>query len=411
MRSLLPMALATTLAMSPQPQELTREAVREDFDAFHRFVAVNYAYFDGKAVAWQNVPALYAADLERVRTRRDLLVLLERVVEELYDHHAHPTANTAESPRLVPAGADIWAEWRNDRALVVEVRDGSDAQRGGISAGAVIVAIDGTAVEQAVETRLGRALTRRGDDARSWALRAALAGRRNHSRSITFRKGTIATTIELPAGEQVYPRDGRLAARVLRGNRGYIRIHDALGDRDLIGDFDRALETLRGTRGLILDLRDTPSGGNTTVARAILGRFVKTEMPYQKHALPSETRETGIVRSWLEIVSPRGPFRYARPVAVLVNHWTGSMGEGLAIGFDATRAGIVIGTPMAGLLGATYRYDLPHARFGINVPAEKLFHVDGTPRESFVPPVAVDPAQARDGVDPWIAAAERALSR
>ena len=37
-----------------------------------------------------------------------------------------------------------------------------------------------------------------------------------------------------------------------------------------------------------------------------------------------------------------GDFVYSRPVVVLVNRWTGSMGEGLAIGFDATGAGAVV---------------------------------------------------------------------
>jgi carboxyl-terminal processing protease len=216
--------------------------------------------------------------------------------------------------------------------------------------------------------------------------------------------------VELPAREQSYPRSGLLAFRVLPANGGYIRVHDSLGDENLIEAFDNALEKLRNTSTTIVDLRDTPSGGNTTVARAILGRFVRRELPYQKHLLPSEARQTGVVRSWLELVTPRGPFQYQRPVAVLVNHWTGSMGEGLAVGFDATGSGIVVGTPMAGLLGATYRFELPHSRIGVNVPAERLFHVNGTPREQFVPPVRVDPA-VRASDDPWIAAAQDALAR
>jgi hypothetical protein len=50
-------------------------------------------------------------------------------------------------------------------------------------------------------------------------------------------------------------------------------------------------------------------------------------LPYQKHELASEERMTGVRRSWLELVSPRGEFVYSKPVAVLVNRWTGSMGE------------------------------------------------------------------------------------
>jgi C-terminal processing protease CtpA/Prc len=40
------------------------------------------------------------------------------------------------------------------------------------------------------------------------------------------------------------------------------------------------------------------------------------------------------------------------PVVVLVNHWTGSIGEGMAIGLDAMHRARVVGTPMAHLAGA-----------------------------------------------------------
>jgi carboxyl-terminal processing protease len=68
-----------------------------------------------------------------------------------------------------------------------------------------------------------------------------------------------------------------------------------------------------------------------------------------------------------------------------VGRWTGSMGEGLAIGLNATRGAPVLGQPMAHLLGATGETVLPHSNIVVRVPAEKLFHIDGTPRERIVP--------------------------
>ena len=40
---------------------------------------------------------------------------------------------------------------------------------------------------------------------------------------------------------------------------------------------------------------------------------------------------------------------------------------------------------MAGLLGAIYDYKLEQSGLTIKFPVERLFHVDGTPREAFVP--------------------------
>src|SRR5262249_39726600 len=118
--------------------------------------------------------------------------------------------------------------------------------------------------------------------------------------------------------------------------------------------------------------------------------FLDREGFYQKHSLPAEERRFGVRRSWAEIASPRGDFRYAAPVVVLVDHWTGSMGEGIAVGLDGLKRATVVGTDMAGLPGATHGIVLPNSKIGVSFPAEKLFHVNGTPREEFVPPVYVD---------------------
>jgi C-terminal processing protease CtpA/Prc len=108
--------------------------------------------------------------------------------------------------------------------------------------------------------------------------------------------------------------------------------------------------------------------------------------------------------------APRGDFTYARPVAVLVNRWTGSMGEGLAMGFETTEAGKVVGTAMAGLVGATTRIVLPCTGIGISLPVERLYNVNGTPREEFRPAVLVDVAAAAPGRDPFVEAALRVLA-
>jgi hypothetical protein len=61
------------------------------------------------------------------------------------------------------------------------------------------------------------------------------------------------------------------------------------------------------------------------------------------------------------------------------------MGEGLAIGLNATRGAAVLGQPMAKLLGANGETVLPHSNIAVRLPAEKLFHVDGTPRAAVLP--------------------------
>ncbi|WP_280151650.1 S41 family peptidase [Piscinibacter sp. XHJ-5] len=410
LRCLRTVLLAIGVVVPALASAQTHEELKQDFDTAWRAASARYAYFDAKATSWADVPKLYGDDLQRLSTRDDLVALLERVLDELYDTHAQLNVNLANSPRLVPSGTDLWAEWRRGEATITDVRADSDARRAGIRPGDVVVSMDTVPIAHAVEARLGRSYAHSVSAARDWALRAVLAGRHGAPRQLQVRQGNQVRTFELSARDPSGQRDAAPVSqsRVAAGI-GYVRFNDSLGDEATIRAFDRALDDLGDTRALILDLRNTPSGGNSVVARGILGRFVTRDLPYQRHVLPSEERDTGIRRSWLELVSPRGSSAYRRPVAVLVGHWTGSMGEGLAIGFDATRSATVVGTAMAGLLGATDPIVLPHTGIALNLPTERLYHVNGTPRETFRPGVLVDVAHSDSHGDPFVEAALRVL--
>lgn len=393
-------ALGPARAAAQNPADtLPPDAYVQDFDALWEQVRDGYAYWHRAHTDWARVRDIYRPRVEAVRSRREFLGVLEDVVGELYDHHAHAAANTAASPRLVPSGTDVWAEWRRGRAMLTEVRAGSEAERAGVRAGMEVIAIGGRPVREAAAEHLPRALSRPDANADDVALRAALAGRQDAAVRLELAGARGERTIaEFRPG--VYDRpEAPLTFRRLEGNVGYVRIHNSLGDTRLIAAWDAALEALRDTRGLVLDLRDTPGGGNTTVGRAILGRLLADERPYQRHELAAEEARHGVRRVWVEHVAPRGPFTYARPMAVLVGRWTASMGEGLAIGLDATGRARVIGTPMAGLQGALYDVVLPRTRLTVRIPMERLYHVDGTPREAWTPRIR-PPSPRRPGDDP-----------
>jgi carboxyl-terminal processing protease len=382
------MAMLSIGVSAQAPPDLTPEEIREDFAVFCSEVKSTYAYFDEKATQWELVAALYEPDLRHIRTRREFVELLEQAIAELYDDHAHLTVNTAISFKLVPSGTDLWAEWVGSAATVIDVREGSDAERSGILPGAVVISVNGTRVDHALERMIPRAVPKGDPATRNWALRRLLAGRHGEHRRIEADQQGRRQLFELPP-KATMTDQLPITFRRLDRHVGYIRFNDSLGDDATIDAFDRALASLRDTKGLVIDLRETPSGGNSTVARGILSRFISREIGYQKHTLPAEERATGIRRAWIELVSPRGPFRYPNKVAVLVGRWTGSMGEGLAIGFEAVGRGTTVGGPMAQLLGATYRIELPNTKIGVSVPAERLYHVNGTPREAFRPTVPI----------------------
>ena len=383
----------------------TQHHFRQDFDEFWQDVHDRYAYFDVTAADWDKVRQVYGGRLPGIQTREQFGDLIRQAVSELSDPHVGVNDGSPTSPSRwynVPSGADIWAEWQDNKAIITEVRTGSSADKLGLRAGFEVVSVNNVPALQAMQQRLGKCQRRPESRAQDWALRSVLAGHSHVPRILEVRDGakplSQVTLDDIGSLYDALDKRPLLEARVLPQDSriGYIWLNNSLGDNSLIPKFDAALAGLKDTRGLILDLRGVPSGGNTTVARAIMSRFILRDGFYQKHDIPAEERTFGVKRSWAEIVSPRGPFCYTGPVAVLVDHWTGSVGEAIAIGFDGMHRAAVVGTPMAGLRGSVQDDVLTNTGITVMYQTERLFHVNGTPREAFVPPVLVVPADHPD---------------
>jgi C-terminal processing protease CtpA/Prc len=308
------LALAVLLSAPVCPdshaqESTTPEQFTQDFDYLWSQLRDNYAYFDRKETDWALVREVYRPRAARVSTKREFVALLERVLEELYDPHTHLKVNTSSSPRLVPTGLDVWAEWENGRAVITQLRSGFSAEQAGLKVGMEITSVNGLPVETAVGRRLGAASKKVTEAARGWALRALLAGTRDTKRVIEAKAaGGVKTTFRLdqPGHRTVddYRVDSEVEWKMLEGGFGYIKIND-LGSGETVARFDAALEQVRTTRGLIIDLRATQSGGNTSVAEPIMGRLVGRRMPYQK-GVPA--RGGG----WTREVAPVGPWTYGR---------------------------------------------------------------------------------------------------
>lgn len=389
---LLCLAGARHASAAPLPTAAQRDA---DFRQFCEFVGTEYAYFDSKATDWKATCAALGPVARSARTRDAFVGTLETALAQLYDTHAHLGTNTDASLRLVPTSSQLRLAWREGRAYITDVRRNSAAERAGIRAGEEVIDLDGVPVASAIAALEPRHLLRTDPQARDRALNVAVAGRHaQKTRRLTLATVAGRKSVEYDA-DDTGSQAGLLEARRI-GTVGYVRIHNSLGDDALVGAFDRAIGELAGVSAFILDLRDTPSGGTSSIARGMMGHLVARPSAYQRHEYVAEGRQTGVPRVWVEYVVPRLPLLDV-PVAVLVGAWTGSMGEGIAIGLNGVRRAKVMGQRMAHLLGALGETRLAHSGIPVRVPNEKLFHVDGTPREDFVPqPVAESAAGDAD---------------
>jgi C-terminal processing protease CtpA/Prc len=370
----------------PAPNRYT-DAARE----IDTLIAQNYAYLDKLPGGQIPQSDVLASERLAVNDARTLLVYAEKRIASLADHHAITGSSFADSWALVPTYADLWIVEREGRFIVDAVRADSPAKHAGITEGDIVLAVDGVPFAKAVSEfweDLGLSQTQVRAE---YAARVLVAGRRDRPRRISVQNAKgLAGELVLPS---LYAKDSPTLSPVTvchSGRATVIRFNNSLGDLAVIDAFDQAMRAIPLGNSLILDLRDTPSGGNTTVARGIMGWFVRAPHAYQIHNRPAEERETGIARQWIEQVLPRqGMYRSSLPT-VLVGRWTGSMGEGLAIGF-ASMGAHVRGSRMAGLKGSIEDMQVGQTDLFIKLPTERLLTTGGQPREEFVPePLSAD---------------------
>ena len=382
------------------------------WDEFEDLLRMRYAYVERDDLDVE-------AQLARSRG-----LAVQTTSPEAFRRLAEQTALTFMDPHLivgplvdddfavVMSQADMDVAFRDGALKVVDVRRGTPAFEVGIRPGDEVLQIDGLAPDAAALLPFGPVLPEPSAAQLDYGALLAVNGRRKLPRTLQLRDATGAVrSVALPSGRETYEAasNDRLVTVERVGKDGKVvllRPENSLGDNETITEFDRALSENMDAKAVILDMRGTPSGGNTEVGRSIIGHFTSAVRPYQMHRIPALEREFTVPRQFVEYVYPRAP-HFSGPVIVLHGRWTGSMGEGIVIGMDAAGDSVTtVGSNMGDLLGGLWNFDLENSPLRVDLGGEALFHVDGTPREDYVADHPVTPADtASDGSDPALAAA------
>ena len=355
-------------------------------------ISNSYVYLDQKELDLECLRHSYEKKIEGLSNQDDVILFFEYLLDELYDDHVSLNTNINSSYRLY---APIYAAFEENKAIIQHAWVSEIVNLRSDIPGAEILKLNGVDINEIIAQFPTQCHDKTHPKVKEWILNKVLAGRYNEPRVLQIKTPNGRLT-ELDLDIFEFRNEQSLLSINTQENIGIIRINNSLGQNTLIKAFDEALNQQMDTRGLIIDLRNTASGGNSYVARGIMSRFIDEEKPYQKHAFPARwDGETVVDRSWVEHVTPRGK-QYQKPVVVLVGHWTGSMGEGLAIGFDGMKRGQVVGTEMARLAGEVNGFSIPNQSFGYQLPTAKLYHVSGQPRETFVPSEYVQQTSNQD---------------
>lgn len=392
----------------------TREVEFNTKDAWQELEGVlkqQYAYIERPDLDVQEVFNEFESRAISANTKQEFADISQMFLRHFYDPHLNLGPYDENDFSVFPTGSDIRATYKNNKFIIEDIKANAAADLAGIRPGAEIITIDNLLVERSVEKVFGRKFEQLSLDQIIYGVNVSLGGYRNRERMISLKNRGKLKTYHLAASYDSINAiaNGPTLTYKKLDEVGYIRFNNSLGNTNTINDFKEAIRAFSETKALIIDLRNTPSGGNTGVAEPILGHFVDKKTVYQLY----QTQENGVSykdanmqKAYVEHSTPH----YAKPFVVLAGRWTGSMGEGMTIGLDALGAVTVVGAPMADLLGGIKTVKLTQSDTWLELGFERLYHVNRTYREDFEPQVMISPADRdHNGNDPALSLARKIL--
>jgi len=371
-----------------------------NFRRLRRALDAAYPYVELKGVDWDAAYERYAPQVAEAKTDEAYWSLVARMLAELNDGHTGVTSPSARS------GLRTFAACRDLDGTLVLDRVGATAQAAGLARGDIVLAVDGRPIEEALaavpavlaggstpEQRRAAAaevvLSTRGE-----GLTVTVVDARAQERTVTLR------VPDDPPPPPPAPQGPRITGERLPSGLGLIRV-PSFGDRDLVAEFDAALDPLMDAPGLILDLRGN-GGGNTFVSDPIAGRFLAAPFTYGREHFRLRLPQRGWRPHFDYRVTPRGEL-YTGPVILLIDGGCFSTAENFIVALvDVGRA-----TTVGRATGAGSGNPLP---FRLTGGARARFSTgdfrrnDGTPIEGrgITPdvPVAWTVDDLREGRDP-----------
>jgi Peptidase family S41 len=373
MKKLLTLFLIISNAAYTQSIKVDTLKVRQDYEKLISNLELKYVYYTQKNVDIECLENYYSNRIKTLTSETDVLLFFEYLLDEFYDSHLHLNSSNQFSYRLY---SPIFATTIGSKIEISSVW--KDQIESGVNiniTNAEILTFNGVEFNQVIEKFPTHCQNKNNTEIRTWISNKILSGRYNEPRIITLK--TTAGKIETLDIDKIKIRkDTTLLSYKIVDNIGIIRLNNSLGETKSKREFKQVLKKLKNTDGIILDLRNTVDGGSTNIANPIAGHFTNKKLIFQKYK--------NTYKEFVDHIKPKNP-RFDNPLVVLVGRWTGSMGEGLASGFDGTGIGTIVGTEMQKLAGATKDYKFNYIHFGYQAPYIEVLHINGTPRQKLVP--------------------------
>jgi carboxyl-terminal processing protease len=344
-------ASGTSRHLSPNDRIQVFEKVWKDIDN---------VYYDPEfgGVNWQAIHQKYLPLVEAAKDDSDFYSLLDRMTGELHD--AHTRFNSPEQWKNHEKHEGVSIGFRpgylEGKVVVLDVYPGSNAAQAGVEPGMIVMAVDG----QPMAERLA-------DSAKK-----VLPSSTERVTQLRILGNAFSSPLETPFAARLQRADGpefdvkfsrqilftppRVMAKKLPSGFGYIRFDEF--QPALVKGFRAALEDLRTTPGLILDLRRNRGGVGATL-EAMAGFFFDGKTLFERRMsrkqVSASERDGRHVDETQFYVGKRGERLYSSPVVILVSEYSASATEVFAAGMQDSGRATLVGSQSCGcVLGITH---------------------------------------------------------
>jgi carboxyl-terminal processing protease len=341
----------TSHGLSPGDRQQIFEKVWKDVDAH---------YYDPEfgGVKWQEVRQRYMPLVQAAKDDKDFYSIVDRMTAELHDAHTRFSSPEQWENRKKHQGVSIGfrAGYVENKVVVLDVFPDSNAARAGVQPGMIVTALDGQPIADRLAEAAPKVLpssTERVTKLR--ILSNVFAGSLEAPFAASLDRAN-GSSFDVKFARQTLSTEPRVTSAKLTSGYGYIRFdefHPAL-----VKDFKAAIENLRATPGLILDLRRNRGGvGATLEAMASIFFDSKTlfERRMSRKQVTASERDGHRTEETQVYVGKDGGQVYSAPVVILVSEYSASATEVFAAGMQDSGRAKLVGSPSCGcVLGITH---------------------------------------------------------
>lgn len=387
-------SLGAVYARDDSSRELSLRDRRKIFEEV--WETINEKYYDPalNGVDWIKVRESYRPLIEMAKTDDEFYSLMKRMAAELRDAHTrfHTPLERRERERSFSVGVGISLSEVEGQIVVIDVNVDSEAFRAGVKVGMIVRTIDGKPVTEKMAeiiSRLGESSSERATRLRLY--RKLLEGEAGASVSL----GLIAPdgkAFDVTLTRQIVSTAPKVISIQLATNIAYLKFN--VWRSNVHREIKKALEQMRRTLGLIIDLRGNPGGEAHEVLevadylfneRVSFGKFISRE------------------GKTIELRTDRKKRVYSGPIAILIDEASGSGSELFAAVLQEQGRAVVVGRASCGCVLGIARFkrleggsELAVSELGYRTPAGRRLEGAGVAPDEAVALRLIDLQSGRD---------------